>query len=263
MAPLNLAQDLGIAPALHRRARTSAASSSMSHVAHARAAIGAGPVRRRADRLRLDAAARRARERVGAGARPLGGAVPPAAAAHRLRARRLAPHARVRHDARAARRGRGRRARAGRSCNPKRLVARPAERRRRARLAHGLPTRWACATAAWSPTAAARSCHDRAERAARAASARRCSCWAAARRIRHRHISGMPDLTHDGRGAVRRAGLRARPGSGPPTSAARSSTTPSRSRRSCSSRTSASAPGRGRAARRSPAAGSRPAARCR
>ena len=66
MAPLNLAQELGIAPR-YTDATNVGGSSFMAHVAHARAAIAAGAVRGRADRLRLArsassaAAARRCR----------------------------------------------------------------------------------------------------------------------------------------------------------------------------------------------------------
>ena len=105
MAPLNLAQELGIAPR-YTDATNVGGSSFMFHVAHARAAIAAG-----ACEVALIAYGSTQRL-VGrgsasvAGARPVGGAVQAADAGDRLRARRVAPHARVRHDARAARRGR-------------------------------------------------------------------------------------------------------------------------------------------------------------
>ena len=77
-------------------------------------------VRGGADRLRLDPAARSgARARRCRRSSPYEAPYRPLLPVDGLRAGRLAPHARVRHDARAARRGRGRSARAGRGSNPR------------------------------------------------------------------------------------------------------------------------------------------------
>ena len=92
-------------------------------------------VRGRADHVRQHAALRRRALEVRRRDQPARGAVPPALSGLDVRARGRAPHARVRHDARAARRGRGRGARVG-AAAPERLRARPAEHRGRARQPH-------------------------------------------------------------------------------------------------------------------------------
>ncbi len=114
-------------------------SSFVAHVAHAAAAIGAGSAR---SLIIYGSTAASERFAVGTGggarrpARPLRGAVRPDGR-RRLRDGRAAPHARVRHDVRAARRDRRHHA-PPRGAEPGGQVPRPDHRRGRARLAHRL-----------------------------------------------------------------------------------------------------------------------------
>ena len=103
---LSLAEYLGISPTFID-STILGGSSFEFHVAHAVAAIAARAVQGRGDRLRLDPAQRRPQAGLGARDQPLRDAVPAVPAVDRLCAGGLAPHARVRHHARAAGRGRG------------------------------------------------------------------------------------------------------------------------------------------------------------
>ncbi len=135
MAPLNLGQELGIRPR-YTDATNVGGSSFMFHVNHARAAIAAGlcevALIAYGSTQRLVGRARRERP----GARPVGDALRPANARDRLRARRVPPHARVRHDARAACGGRRLSAPLG-PAQSRRVVARGAQHRRRPELQDG------------------------------------------------------------------------------------------------------------------------------
>ena len=127
---------------------------------HARDVGGAGdrggPVRRGADRLRQQPAHRGRWPGQRAAAVGLRGAVQAGTPGRRLCAGRVALHAPVRPQARAARRGGDRGPRLG-AAQPRRLHARPADDGGVPELPHGRRTRSACATAAWSPTAPPRS----------------------------------------------------------------------------------------------------------
>ncbi len=101
MARSNLALELGI-DARYSDATNVGGSSFMFHVSHARAAIAAGLCD---VALIAYGSTQRLVGRSSASVQeldPVGGAVPPRDAGDRVRARRLAAHARVRHDARAA-----------------------------------------------------------------------------------------------------------------------------------------------------------------
>ena len=102
------------------------------HVAHAMSAISAGPVQRRRHRLWQHAAQRRAQAGLGARDQSLRVALQAVHAVERLRAGRLAPHAPVRHHARADGRSGGGRARVG-AAQPGGLGEEAAHHRGRAR----------------------------------------------------------------------------------------------------------------------------------
>ena len=130
---LSLAEYLGISPA-YIDTTILGGSSFEFHVAHAARGAAARAMPGGGHRLRQHPAQRRPAAGIGARGQPVRDAVPAVPAADRLCARRLAPHARVRHDPRAARRGRGGGAAMG-LAEPGRLGKEAADHRRGARRA--------------------------------------------------------------------------------------------------------------------------------
>ena len=136
MSIISLIEYLGIQPKFIGSSMTGGSSFEF-HVAQAAAAIEAGPVQRGGDRLRLDPAQRRAQAGLAARGQPVRDAVQAVPADECLCARGLAPHASIRHDARAPRRGRGRGAQMG-AAQSGRVGEEAAHRRGRAEVAHDL-----------------------------------------------------------------------------------------------------------------------------
>ena len=205
------------------------------YVARAAQAIGAGQAPTRRDLVRVQPA-------LGAQSRRLGGVYEPRApeaqfeepydplyplSYYAMAAQRYL-HTLRRHP-RAARRGRRRRARVG-AAQPGGVPprGRAADRRGRARRADGLQPAHASPTAAWSPTAAARSCSPPPNAPATCRS-RRSRCSATARRPPTRRSPTADDLLCTGAVGVRRGAPSPGPASPPRTSTCSRSTTRSRS----------------------------------
>ena len=185
---------------------------------------------------------------------PVRDAVPAVPAVDRLCARRLAPHAPIRHDARATGRGRGRGARMG-PAEPGRLGEEAADDRRGA---VGADDQLSVHGARHLPRHRRRRRGDHDHRRARAVPEKAAGLCARLRPGDHpRQYFEHARSDGDRRVRSRAAPPMRWPGSAPKTSMSSSSTTRSRSTRSCSSRISASAQ-RAKAAALSPTAASRP-----
>ena len=189
LAPIEVGEFMGIRPSWADS--TSVGGSTWEFMLeHAYAAIATGLGRRRGTGLRVDRARRPEeaapqRQPELRHARP--GAVRRAVRAHahrQVRHGRPPPHARVRHDHRAAGRDRGVDP-PQRVAQPRRLPPRPDHDRRRARLEDDRRSRSPSCTAASAPTAAGPSSSP--ARSAPATAPRpRCGCSARARRSRTR-----------------------------------------------------------------------------
>ena len=151
---MSLCEYLRLEPRLTLTAPSWAARRSRFTWRTPRRALAAGPVRVAVIAYGSTQRTVGARQASAREIQPLRDAVPPVLPVDRLRARRVAPHAPVRHDARAARRGRGGGTPMGAAQSGawEKRAARPSSRCS-ARAWSAIRSR--CATAAWSPTAAA------------------------------------------------------------------------------------------------------------